>query len=231
MNTHLSEDEQVEALKKWWKENGVAVIVGVVIGIGAIIGFWKWREYTETRAYLASDVYVEFTEALAENKDEIVAQRYDTLIKDYASTSYAVFAAMYMAKQAVEKEDLVKAANQLKWALDHAGADALAHLARVRLANVLVAQNKYDEALTLVQAIPASAFDAEYAEIKGDVYRYKGNAAEARESYQAALNSNLLNGKRREFVQMKLSDLSAQATAANSVSSDTVTNTEQTEAK
>lgn len=211
MNMQLTEEEQVEALKKWWKENGTAVIVGVIIGIGAVVGFWKWREYTETRAYRASDVYVEFTGALAEQKDELLKQRYDTLIKDYSGTTYAVLAAMQMAKQAVAKDDLKKAAEELNWALEHAGQEPIAHLARIRLAHVLVAQQKYDQALTLITGLSKSAFDAQYAEIKGDIYAHKGDAAQARTAYQSALDSSLLTGKRREYVQMKMSDLGAAA--------------------
>ena len=207
MNMQLTEEEQVEALRKWWKENGVSVIVGVVIGLSVIVGFWKWREYTESRAYQASDVYVQFTEALADKQDDTFKQRYDTLIKDYSGTAYAVLAAMQMAKQAVEKDELDKAAVDLKWALEHASHDTLAHLARIRLAHIMVAQKKYAEALTLIQGIPASAFDAQYAEIRGDIYSHTGKVAEARKEYQVALDSGLLTGKRREFVQMKMSDL------------------------
>lgn len=207
----LTEEEQVEALKKWWKENGTAVIVGVVIGISAVVGFWKWREYTETRAYLASDVYVEFTGALAEQKDELLKQHYDTLIKEYSGTTYAVLAAMQMAKQAVAKDDLDKAAQELNWALAHASQEPIAHLARIRLAHVLVAQQKYDQALTLITGLSKSAFDAQYTEIKGDIYVHKGEVAQARTAYKSALDSSLLTGKRREYVQMKMSDLGAAA--------------------
>lgn len=207
MNMQLTEEEQVEALKKWWKENGVSVIVGVVIGLSVIVGFWKWREYTEQRAYEASDIYAEFTDALTEQKDETVKQRYATLSKDFSGTSYAVLAAMRMAKQAVEKDELDKAASELKWALDHASEEVLAHLARIRLAHVMGAQKKFDDALALIHGISPSAFDAQYAEIKGDIYSHTGKVAEARQAYQSALDSGLLTGKRREFVQMKLSDL------------------------
>jgi len=207
MNMHISEDEQVEALKKWWKENGTAVIIGVAIGLGIIVGFWKWREYTSQLQYEASDIYIQFTDALAEKNAETMASRYQTLIKDYSGTSYAVMAAMQMAKQAIEKNDLDKADSELRWALDHAGQDVIAHLARVRLARVLLAKQKVDEALTLIQGLKPSSFDAEYAEIRGDIYRQKGNASEARKAYQTALDSSLYSGKRREFVRMKMSDL------------------------
>ena len=205
----LTEEEQVEAIKKWWKENGTAVIVGVVIGIGAVIGVWKWREYTEARAYKASDAYVAFTQALADKQDDVLRQRYDALTKDYAGTTYAVLAAMQMAKQAVDQDDLDKAAKDLSWALEHASQEPIAHTARIRLARVLVAQQKYDEALALIKNQPTSTFDAEYSEIKGDIFIHKGDTNKAREAYQQALESPLLNGKRREYVQMKLSDLGA----------------------
>ena len=95
MTEQLTEEEQVEALKKWWKENGTAIIVGIVIGISTIVGFWKWNEYTETRALEASAMYDKFiTEVTDKNGD--VKTVYDTLKKDYEDTSYAALAALRM---------------------------------------------------------------------------------------------------------------------------------------
>jgi predicted negative regulator of RcsB-dependent stress response len=211
MNMHISDDEQVEALKKWWKENGTAVVVGVVLGLTLVVGFWKWRDFRENLAFEASDKYVQFTEALAEKNSEQMNEHYQTLISEYSGTTYAVLAAMQMSRQAVEKNDLEKASSELNWALKHVNQDAMTHLVRVRLARVLLAQNKPDEVLTLLAGLKPSAFDAEYAEIRGDVYRQKGNVTEARKEYEMALSSTLYSGKRRDYVKMKMSDLGAVA--------------------
>ncbi len=205
----ISEDEQVEALKKWWKENGTAVIVGIVIGISVVVGVWQYREYTETQAIEASNVYIQFTEALAKQDAEQVKQEFDELQKEYKGTSYAMLAALHMARQAVEKKQYPQAEQHLRWAVNNSGHESLAHVARIRLADLLVAQEKYDEAMTLLDAKVDSAFAAQYQEIRGDIYSAKGQSDKAREAYAAALEMPTLFGKRRDFLQMKLSNLEA----------------------
>ena len=97
MVDHLTEDEQVEALKKWWNENGKSIIFGVIIGIGAIVGFWKWNEHRETQALAASLEYDNFAQLVIDKKPEKIAQSYAILTSEYPDTSYATLAALLYA--------------------------------------------------------------------------------------------------------------------------------------
>lgn len=207
MNMELSEDEQLEALKKWWKNNGTAVIIGVVVGISVVVGVWKWREYKETQALEASDIYVSFNEAITKSDEGQITKQFEKLKAEYSGTSYAMLAAMYMAKRAVDTGDLSGAEAYLKWALDHSGHAALQHVARIRLAKIYIAQNKYDLALPLVEKQTDKAFVAQYSELKGDIFRHQGKLDQARLAYQAALDAGTMTGKRRELLQMKLTEL------------------------
>ncbi len=207
MVEQLTEDEQLEALKKWWKENGTAIIVGIIIGVSAIVGFWKWNQHVENQALAASQEYDNFSQAIIDNKADSIEKSYIVLKTEYADTSYAALAALLFASYEYEKNNPEKTLELLRWAQEQPGHDAIFHIAQIRLARLLVSLDKYDEAFSLVDKINEPAFDAQYSEIKGDIYNKRGEQMLARSSYQLALASSKLNGKQREFVQMKLDDL------------------------
>ena len=207
MVEHLTEEEQVEALKKWWKENGTAIIIGIVVGLGVVIGVRYWFSYQETRAVKASDAYNSFTESVA-RKDTAATQKLASEMFDkYKGTSYAALAALQMAKQDVTANNLGEAEKQLRWAMANPGHKTIGLVARQRLAEVLVAEGKLDEALTLLDQVKDPTFDPRYALIRGDILRKQGKDEKAREAYQLALTDSTLTGKEREFVEMKLDDL------------------------
>lgn len=206
MSEQLTDEEQVEALKKWWKENGTAIIVGILIGISAIVGFWKWNEYTETQAKAASLLYDNFVMALSDEKAD-VTNSYDSLRKDYEGTSYAALAALRMAAADYEKGETDNAITHLQWATEHPGHESIQHIARIRLSELYVAEDKLDEAEALLKGVTEPAFDAQYQAVRGDLYNKRGNTDKARAAYQLALTSSSFSGKQREFVQMKLDDL------------------------
>ncbi|MGD8784417.1 MAG: tetratricopeptide repeat protein [Thioalkalispiraceae bacterium] len=206
MSEQLTDEEQVEALKKWWKENGVAIVVGIIIGIGAIIGFWKWNEYKETRALVASALYDQFMSQVTDAKDD-AETTFTTLKQDYEGTPYAALAALRMAQAAYKDTEKQKAIEYLRWSLDHSGHESISHIARIRLSKLLIAENKLDEVEQLLKDVKEPAFDAQYSAIRGDLYSKRGNIEQARKSYQSALDSTFFSGKQREFIQMKLNNL------------------------
>lgn len=210
---HLTEDEQVEQLKKWWKENGTSIIVGIVIGLGAVIGYWQWVKYQDQRSHAASVEYDTFADALAEEKDEVAATALASLKTEYKGTTYAALAALMMAADQIKDKKPDEAIETLKWAYEHAGHDSVKHLARIRLARLYVNQKQYTEALVLVDNVKEPAFDARYSVIKADVYSKQGKLEKAKAEYESALASNTLAGKQREYVQMKLADLGLGSTS------------------
>lgn len=207
MAEHLTEEEQVEALKKWWKENGSAIIIGIVIGLGAVVGVRYWFNYQEERAVNASDVFSRFGDAVARKDNDNTQKLASDLREKYKGTSYAALAAMQMAKQNVEANKLAEAEANLRWALDNPGHESVALVARQRLAVVLVAEDKLDAALALLDQAKDKTFEPRFALVRGDILRKQGKFEKAREAYQLALTDTTLSGKQREFIEMKLEDL------------------------
>jgi len=215
---HLTDDEQVEQLKKWWKENGTSIVIGIVIGLSAVVGYWQWNKYQETRSLAASAQYEIFTESLASDKKDQVTAALDTLKSEYEGTTYAALAAMLTASNLVKEKDIKKAIENLKWAYEHSGHDSVQHLARIRLAKLYVADNQLTEALALIDQAKDPAFDGYYSSIKGDVYSKQGQLEKARTEYKNALASTSFSGKQREYVQMKLDDLGLGSVASSTTS-------------
>jgi predicted negative regulator of RcsB-dependent stress response len=207
MVDHLSEEEQVEALKKWWKENGVAIFIGVVIGLGAVIGVRYWYSYQETRSIAASDVYNRFTESVQKNEEANTQKLANEMLQKYKGTSYAALTALQLAKQNVDANKLAEAEKNLRWALDNPGDKSIALITRQRLAEVLSAEGKLDEALSVLDKVKDPTFDPLFAQVRGDILRKQGKLEKAREAYQLALTDPSLSAKQREFIEMKLEEL------------------------
>lgn len=195
MSAHLTEEEQLEALKRWWAENGKSLIIAVVLGVGGYVGYNGWQDSRQQSAETASAKYEEITELLRQ-QDELTDENKSTLahlaqeLKDgHSDTFYGVQAALLLAKQAVERNDLAAAETELRWAESKADVANLKQLVSLRLARVLLAQNKQDEALVLAQQPVEGAYKALFIELKGDVLAAKGETQSAAEAYQAALDA------------------------------------------
>lgn len=210
---HLSEDEQVEALKRWWKDNGTAILVGVLIGIAGIVGVWYWQDHKHAKAENGSVVFAEFTDAIQQNQEDVINSKYQILQNDYRGTPYAALAALSVAKHSVDKKDLASAETQLRWAIDNARHAAITHLARIRLTRVLIQEKKLDVALALIADQKDPAFISDYAELRGDIYQQQGNLEQARAAFAEALSDTTLQGARRTYLEMKRDNLPAAKSA------------------
>ncbi len=205
MATHIYEQEQVEALKRWWKENGVSVIAGLVIGLIGIFAWNRWETYQTTKASEASYLYLQLENAVAEGKHDLVKSLALRLTTDFNSTSYADFARLMMAKAEVEQGHLDVAKPWLE-GLIQSKDESFRHIGRLRLARLLLALGKPDEGISLLMAAEAGnpgKFSGEYEEVKGDLYRALRKTEEAKESYRKAI----LLGRDHFYLKMKLDGL------------------------
>lgn len=205
VNVHLSEEEQVEALKKWWKENGKSVVAGVVIGLGAVFGWQAWEKHQRTSAEDASALFEQLSYNVA-NGSALAEQQARDLIQEHHGSVYAVFAALELARIKVGQGDLAAARTQLQWALNNAPDDSLRQIARLRLARVMLSEGDTQGAASVAAAAVADRFAAELAELRGDIALADGDLAAARDAYLQAIDSGAGN---TELVQMKLDDLSS----------------------
>ena len=207
MEIQRTEEETVEHIKQWVRENGLAIILGVVIGLSGIMGVRYWFNYQKTQAEEASIIYAEMANALtAQNYADVIKQG-KQLIESYDGTSYAILGAFAMAKASLATDDAAGARDQLAWALKQADDEAMQHIARIRLARLFVDAKDYPAALTLITDTAPGAFGSLYDELRGDIYSMQNNASQAREAYRLAI-VGAKDPSRRQFIQMKLDNLS-----------------------
>lgn len=212
MSDHLTEEEQIENLKRLWKEYGSTVIVSVVVATGGYFGWNYWQDQQQLKAEKASDIYEQLVMSANEQEGEQSRTTINHLteqLKDIDKHSaYAIQAAFYAAQAAVIAGDLDTAKAQLNWAIDNSRSPALKEVARLRLARLLASEGNYDKALTLVANQPANGFAAEQAEVRGDILRQNGDRAAALTAYQSAIEKmNPEQQQRRVVLQMKIDDL------------------------
>lgn len=206
MEIYRSDEEQVEALKRWWDQNGRMVLTGIAIALLAVFGWRAWQDYRSTRAEAASVQYQQLL-AMAESNPAAALEQGRRILGEYPSTTYADFASLTMAAIAVQQGDTEAAAAHLRAVMNEADRNEIKLLARLRLSKVLLDQGKADEALALVQGQQeAGSFRAAFAELTGDILLAKGERSKARAAYTDALANYDLPAKQR-LVQVKLDDL------------------------
>lgn len=189
MESYRSEEEQVEALKRWWKENGRSTMMGVVLALGLGFGWQAWQKNTEQSAQNASNLYQQMLQALSaeEGQTATIGRQIAQELKDsHRGTVYAQFAALHLARLAVNDGEPALAEQELRWTAAMADVgDDIHQIAQLRLARVLAAQDKYDEALALLQSA-SSDFVASFAIAEGDILLQQGLETEALAAYQSA---------------------------------------------
>nr|VFJ42388.1 MAG: Putative negative regulator of RcsB-dependent stress response [Candidatus Kentron sp. DK]VFJ45426.1 MAG: Putative negative regulator of RcsB-dependent stress response [Candidatus Kentron sp. DK] len=208
MNTYESEQEQLEALQKWWKENGRAVIAGLLIGAVAIIGWTSWRVYTAQQAENASLQYEQLVATAKRNQQEKAIEQGERLIEEFPGSGYAGLASLVIAKVAFQQDDVEKAKTYLRWAIDQGEPVAIKQIARIRLARLLADEKKGEEAITLLNG-DTGEFTSLYEEVRGDILLLgQDNPADARAAYERSTAMSILSsGQSRSRLQTKLNDL------------------------
>jgi predicted negative regulator of RcsB-dependent stress response len=199
----LEEQEQIDELKAWWTEYGKLVLTAVIAVALGWSAFQGWRWYTTKQAVEAGELYVQLKQAADKGDAKKAGDIAAAVMDKYPRTGYATYAALAGAKAAFESGDLASAKSRLQWAIDHARDDPTRDVARLRLANVLLDEKQYDEALKLLDTKPAEPFVPLYADLRGDVLAAQGKPAEARAAYQLALDKSEANSNLRALVQVK----------------------------
>ena len=203
MSVYQTEEEQVEAIKKWWKENGTSVVAGLVIGLGAVFGWQGWNSYQDRIGKEASVAFSQLMVAVDSKDVESAGNQAELLRVEYESTSYAVLAAMVQARLKLEQGDSAAARSQLEWAMQNSSDASLKKLVQLNLARVLLNDGNLDGAAELAD-IKTGGFAGEFAELRGDIARAKQDMTTAQDAYSMALAQNVANP---DQVKMKLDDL------------------------
>lgn len=203
----LEEQEQLEAMKAWWKQYGNLVLLAIIACLVTIAAFQGWRYYRQQQSIAAVTLY-EQLERAERAHDAKTARGIAAQITDkYASTRYAVMAALTVARASFDAGDLAAAKVQLQWVIDHAKEDEMRDVARLRLAGVLLDEKNYAAALQMLEGKHGDAFGGLYSDLKGDILVAQGKVAEARSAYQAAYDRSDAQSSYRAVIQAKLDAL------------------------
>jgi len=202
-----TEEERLDALKRWWKENGQSTIVGLVVGIAVVLGWNYWQGHKKTQAEQASALYGQLIQAIASEKKDSAEKLAQRIQEQYPKTQYAAFSGLLLAKIKVQQGDLVKAQAILK-DIAAGSNEELINIAKIRQVRLMLASGQYEQGLQLINNVdPAtsSSFSGNYDELVGDLYVALERLDEARSSYQKAFE----NGYKSPLLQIKIDDLAA----------------------
>jgi len=208
VETFQTEEQQVEAIKKFWHENGNHIIGGLIVGFGGFIGFNYYQDSKLAAEQAVASEYQAVIEAKTSDHDAF-AGKAEQFIQANSESSYASLTALSMAKDAAEHSDWANAADHLEKAIATAPSEGIKAIATVRLARVQIQQGEFDKALATAGSVLPQAFKATAEEIKGDAYLKQGKKELARNAYQAAIDAEGLSTN--PTLQLKIDDL-AQAT-------------------
>ena len=204
----LEEQEQLAELKAWWNQWGSLITAAIVAACLAFAGWQGWRWYERSQATQAGALFDTLARAALAGDAKALKDAGGALIENYPRTLFASMGALTSARFYFERNDLKSAKAQLQWVQQNGRTEDFRDLARLRLAQVLIDEKAYDEALKLLDEKHAAAYDAQYAAAKGDVLVAKNQAADAKAAYKLALEkAESGNNAFRESVRMRLEAL------------------------
>ncbi|MFN0300287.1 MAG: YfgM family protein [Burkholderiales bacterium] len=204
----LEEQEQVAEFKAWWQKYGNLVVTAILAVALVYAGVFGWGWYQRSQAGEASGLYDALQKAATEKDTKKVRDAAGAILDQFPGTTFAPLAAMISAKVHFEAGDLKTARAQLQWVIDRAAQPELKSIARLRLAHVLVDDDAIDEAIKLLDNPPGGEFAAQFAALRGDILLVKGQKAEARAAYKAAIDkTDAKNSAQKERLQSKLDAL------------------------
>jgi len=205
----LEEQEQLDALKAWWQKYG-NLITTVVLAIALSFAGWNaWQWYQGNQAAGAAQAYEQLEAAAAAKDATQVRDAAGVLFDQYSRTLYAQMGALVAAKANFDAGDLRTAKAQLQWLIDNGRDDSYKHVARLRLAGLLLEEGADEAALELVSKSVPARFEAAFADRRGDILMAQNKLAEARAAYQIAYDKSDERGGYRQIVQLKLDAIGA----------------------
>lgn len=201
------EQEQLDALKAWWKANRKWIVGVLAIAVVSFAAWSYWKSYQSRQAAEASTLYAEVLKQVAANDPKRINDSVAVLVEKYSGTAYAPRAQLLAVQANMQAKDLPLAQKQLEWVIAHASESGLQDTARLKLASIFLDEKKFDEAMKLLDATHAEAFVGLYADLKGDVLAAQGKTDDARAAYKLALDKMDSKSSYRNLIQLKLDGL------------------------
>lgn len=227
MAEHLTDEQQLESLKHWWKENGMQLVLIVALAVGGWYAWQQWQGNKKAKAEMGSLIYIEMMDlasqaplsALLDEQREAMVEKSEVLKNDYANTQYAHYAGLLLAKLAVAEKRLDDAAEELQAVIDNTRGEELSHIAKMRLARLEMGRKNYPQALQLLEGDNPPAILPSVAELRGDIHLFAGDQSAARAAYQSALDALGSGDQRlRPLLELKLNQVMSAPVITSEVS-------------
>ncbi len=218
MALSAAEEESIDAIKRWWNESGRQIALGIAAVALVYFGWQFWQNSQTQASAQASAVYDRLSALAVAAPGEMISEEartqaeelIATLKSEHGDSVYALYGALFGARLAVENDDLAGAQQELEWLLANTRSglfgstdETLVQLAQLRLGRVLLASDQTERALTLISGVSEGSLQAEFEELRGDIYLAQGQRDEALRAYQTAADL----GSANPVLQMKISEL------------------------
>jgi predicted negative regulator of RcsB-dependent stress response len=215
MSIYMTEEEQLEAIKKWWKRYGnlITFILSIVLLVLAGYRYLTWHQ--DKVAQQASIAYEQMMLALSNHNNNRVKSYANELTKEYSKTVYSDVAHMTLAKVYISKNKLDEAQAELKIVADHSKMSSLRQIAKIRIARIFAAEKSHANALKELSQIEDVTYLPVVNELKGDIYSAMGQYQDALNSYKEALNEVKNNGMGNLFLEMKTNEIADKTQSMN----------------
>ena len=200
----IEEEQEINQLKDWWKENGKTIIVAFILGVGGMFGWRYWQAHQAEKIAQASAQYDALIYS-AQQDEQAKKANIEQFVQDNSKTAYAVFALLDEAKKATEKQDFAAAEVNLNQALTQSQDEVLTSIVALRLSAVQFQLGQLDNALTTLNQVKGESFDARKAILTGDIQVAKGDKVAAKNSFDQAQQSG--SQLEQQMAKMKLNNL------------------------
>ena len=200
----IEEEQEINQLKDWWKENGKTIIVAFILGVGGMFGWRYWQAHQAEQIAQASAQYDALIYS-AEQDEQAKKANIEQFVQANSKTAYAVFALLDEAKKAAEKQDFAAAEANLNQALTQSQDEVLISIVALRLSAVQFQLGQLDNALTTLHQVKGESFNARKAILTGDIQVAKGDKVAAKKSFEQAQQSG--SQLEQQMAKMKLNNL------------------------
>ncbi len=206
MEGYHTEEQQVEAFKEFWNKNR-SLIMSACLAIAVIFAGSKYYfHHQEVQAKQAGLIYNNMVVGMQKNDQETVKAEGEKLIAKYKSTPYFQLGSVLLAKMAVDENKLEEALKYLETVTQQKTDTPLYHVATARMARILHATGKNEEALALLNRNKANGYQTLYDSITGDVYLTMNKPEQAKKAYLSAY-ANAPENITPPYLKLKLMEL------------------------
>lgn len=211
----MTEEEQLESIKKWWKRYGNMVTLALSVILFAVAGYRYLTWHQDKLTQQASIAYEQMMLALSNHNNNAVKSYANELINEHGKTVYADVAHMTLAKIYVSKNKLDKAQAELRVVADNSKMLSLKQIAKIRIARIFASGKSYTNALNELSRVEDPTYLPVINELKGDIYGATGKYQEALNSYRQAIDEVKNNGMGNPFLEMKTNEIADKTQSMN----------------